>query len=297
MPSWRDRMRGDAAVRDLKRLLEEVLAGVLPQPAEIGRIDALAGLSNRAYRVRTELGEYVVKLRAPGPGDVLELEAEAALMERVAGAGLAPAVLGADRGRGALVTAYRPRARPWTRAMAREKTNIGRVASLLRTLHAQPAHLRSFECVACARRYIEAAAGGARAVPHEQRLAAELIRLAEEFEALYPPAVLCHNDLVAENILDEGVLLLVDFEYAMCSAPVLDLASFAAMNRLAGGERRALLAAYYGDGGMPPGASAFDRVVRLVQLIALFWARAVARGADDPKRFAEFDDHGPNNAG
>ena len=54
----------------------------------------------------------------------------------------------------------------------------------------------------------------------------------------------------APNVLDDGGLVLVDFEYAVRAAPVLDLAGLAGMNDYGERECRELLAAYYGDG--PP---------------------------------------------
>lgn len=280
----------DTARDDPAAVLEDVLTAVLPRRTRVGTVRALGGaLSNRVYAVTTSAGVFAVKLRDAGPGAVLSLHEEAELMRRVARAGLAPEVVGTDGRHGALVTVYRTDARPWTRAAAREDENVRRAADLLRALHAVPAgSLRRFRCVDCALRYIDAAGGPGAGGAEQAPLAIELLRLAEDYETNHSPSVLCHNDLIADNILDNGGLVLVDFEYAMCAAPILDLASFAAMNRLRAAERRTLLAAYYADARVPLTGAEFAKVVRLLHLMAYFWARAAAREAADPQRFAEF---------
>lgn len=110
--------------------------------------------------------------------------------------------------------------------------------------------------------------------PESAEPARELIALAEEYDERFPPTAICHNDLVAENILDTGELRLIDFEYAVRAAPVLDLASLAAMTRMTARQRRLLVEAYYPDGSASFSADEFARVVRLSKLIAFFWARS-----------------------
>lgn len=272
----------------LHSLLESVLGRVLARPVGVDAFGAVEhGVSNRSYLVTAEGVRYVVKLRQTGLGEILGLEAEAELMGRAAAAGLAPGVVGTDPDAGALVSLYRSRARPWTRAAARELHNIERAAALLRALHALPAALRPLECAACARAYV-AAAGGDGLTGRERELAAEFVARAQSYDAHYPETVVCHNDLIADNILDDGALALVDFEFAMRAAPIVDLASFATMNELGAAARQALVGAYYGERTVPFTAEEFDGVVRLLRLMAFFWARAAARESDDPGRFSEF---------
>ena len=57
----------------------------------------------------------------------------------------------------------------------------------------------------------------------------ELLTLARRYDARYAPTAFCHNDLVAANVLDDGQLALVDFEYAVRADPLLDLANAAGM--------------------------------------------------------------------
>jgi thiamine kinase-like enzyme len=73
-------------------------------------------------------------------------------------------------------------------------------------------------------------------------------------------------------VLDDGALALVDFEYAVRGTPLLDLASFAAMNGLAIDERHALLAAYLTRAPEAAELAELAALMRLVRLMAWFWA-------------------------
>jgi thiamine kinase-like enzyme len=100
------------------------------------------------------------------------------------------------------------------------------------------------------------------------------------------PNVLCHNDLVAANVLDDGNLVLVDFEYAVRAAPVLDLAGLAGMNDYGDRACRELLAAYNGDTRTPIAPAELSATVRMVRLIAYFWARMSERRVADATPYA-----------
>ena len=102
-------------------------------------------------------------------------------------------------------------------------------------------------------------------------LHAELPGLASTLDGL--PVCVCHNDLVAENLLIGDDVTLIDFDYAVMAPPVLDLASLSVMNGFSEAETRRLLDVYYGERAPFPAAE-FVRVQRLVRLLAHFWALA-----------------------
>jgi thiamine kinase-like enzyme len=202
-------------------------------------------------------------------------EEELALLKAAAAAGITPEPLRMDRATGALLLRYAPGAKGLAETAAREPANIARIAGLLRRLHAMPAMLRDYAPLRHAEHYFAAAARRASLTRREQEMAAELRTLASSYSARYPPCAVCHNDLVAANILDAGELLLIDFEYAARAAPILDLASLAAMNGYDENERGELLRAYYGSSAPPVTPAELTEVVRMVELMAYFWARAL----------------------
>jgi thiamine kinase-like enzyme len=90
----------------------------------------------------------------------------------------------------------------------------------------------------------------------------------------------CHNDLHYRNVLDDGHLWFVDWEYAGCGDPRFDLAGIVAYHDLETPLVEALLAAYgeYSPAQLAPWVSLFDAVH------ALWLDTADAWGSLSPER-------------
>ena len=251
------------------------------------------GLSNRGCLLRCGSERWAVRLplvSTPGEstraGETLSLESEKRVLAVAAEENLAPEVVVCDDETGALVTRYVDRASSLTAEQVREHVNIDRIAITLRRLHglSAPGGLAAFRPTELAGIYIDAANGppGARhSFADERRVwGPEFKQLAQAYEAAYEPTALCHNDLVAANILDDGQLWLVDFEYAVLADPVLDLAGLAGLNGFGPAHCHRLLGAYYGPARVPITLAQLNQVIRLVKLMAFFWA--LAHGGDGP---------------
>lgn len=251
------------------------------------------GLSNRGCLLQYGSEQWAVRLplvsdagETARAGETLSLESERRVLAVAAEANLAPEVVVCDDETGALVTRYVDRASSLTAEQVREHVNIDRIAITLRRLHglSAPGGLAAFRPTELAGIYIDAANGppGARhSFADERRVwGPEFTHLAQAYEAAYEPAALCHNDLVAANILDDGQLWLVDFEYAVLADPVLDLAGLAGLNGFGPAHCHRLLGAYYGPARVPITLAQLNQVIRLVKLMAFFWA--LAHGGDGP---------------
>jgi len=279
--------RGDRAVR---AALEHVLGADIVRRATLWELDG--GVKKRSYLVSANNGQWVLRLPAPGAAALLDLATEADVMRAAAAAGLAPEVVAVDLDAGILLTDYRAGARAWSAADARRSRNVERAAALLRELHALDVDAPAFAAERIARGYLTTLAAGVdarrlRFDAREQAWVDELLERTRYYDATHPPTVLCHNDLVAANVLDDGRLVLVDFEYATRGAPVLDLASLAGMNDYGARERRELLAAYCGAERGAITASELETTIRLVRLMAFFWARLGQLRAADSGAYRE----------
>ncbi len=278
----------DAHDDSVRAALGRVLAPDIVRRATLWALEG--GVKRRSFLVSSGTDQWVLRLPAAGADALLDLDTEARVMRAAAAAGLAPDVVAVDASAGILLTDYRKSARAWTAGDARQPRNVERAAELLRALHAVRVAAPAFAAERIARGYVGALAraadvpGNARGainlaaprpalVPRDRRWADELLELARHYDAAYPATALCHNDLVAANVLDDGSLVLVDFEYAARAAPILDLAGLAGMNDYGARERRELLAAYRGDDRAGLVETELDKIVRLVRLMAYFWAR------------------------
>jgi thiamine kinase-like enzyme len=260
----------------VRAALERVLGQDIVRRATLSALEG--GLKRRSYLVSADGAQWALRLPAQGADALLDLDTEARVMRAAAAAGLAPEVAAVDTVTGTLLTDYRAAARSWSAADAREPRNVERAAALLRALHAVSVDAPTFAAERIARGYLTALSAGVDArraafAARERAWADELLELARRYDATYPPTALCHNDLVAANVLDDGRLVLVDFEYAVRGAPILDLAGLAGMNDYGARERRDLLAAYRGEDRAAIKKTELDKIVRLVRLMAFFWAR------------------------
>jgi thiamine kinase-like enzyme len=272
------------AERDARATLARAMPSMAAQERATLRLLA-GGLQRRSWLVSAGGCELVLRMPERGGAPLLDVATEARIMQAAAQWGLAPAVVATEGG--SLITEYCAGAVAWTPADARRGGNVARIAALLGQLHALDVNAPVFDAERIAARYLtELAAAGSVHDARQRAWAEELSQRARGFAADHAATALCHNDLVAANVLDDGALRLIDFEYAVRAAPLLDLAGLAAMNEYAQRERRWLLAAYFGEAA-PSLEAELDGAIRLVRLLAYFWARLGERRAAEPQPYVE----------
>jgi aminoglycoside phosphotransferase (APT) family kinase protein len=270
--------------RHVAESVRAALRRVWPDPATVekAQIRALGGGVNpRTFLAVAGKQRYVLRLPTASPMALLDLATEVRAMNAAAAADLAPAVVAVDTVAGLLLTEYR--SMPWTHEMVRAPIAISLIVRLLRALHALRIELPVIAIESIAARYLaELAADSASPMTtDDRRWGDELLRLARHHEASHAPTVFCHNDLVASNILTDGVAArLIDFEYAGHGTPLLDLANLAGMNDFTETQRGLLLAEYYGEPAAAPLVRELDNAIRMVRLLGYFWARLAARRVD-----------------
>jgi thiamine kinase-like enzyme len=269
---------------DVDDSVRAALRRVWPDPATVeeAQIRALGGgVSPRTFLAVAGNQRYVLRLPTASSMALLDLATEARAMSAAAAADLAPAVVAVDIEAGLLLTEYR--VMPWTNEMVRGPIAISAIVRLLHALHALPIELPVIAIERIAARYLAEldADSASPMMADDRRWGDELLRLARRHEASHAPTAFCHNDLVASNILTDGVAArLIDFEYAGRGTPLLDLANLAGMNDFTETQRGLLLAEYYGEPAAAPLVSELDNAIRMVRLLGYFWARLAARRVD-----------------
>jgi aminoglycoside phosphotransferase (APT) family kinase protein len=248
----------------------------LPGMAGARVVEQLAdGPTNSSYRVQRGDEMYVLRLDKPEAAELgLRRDNERLVCEALAAAGLTNPFLHFDPESGTCLRRFVP-GRCLRPADLLDPGTLSALGRVLRRLHDLPPVGAEFAPLAAARRYASQLNTPASAMLLEQ--AEAITDILTDFER--QPAI-CHNDLLAENILDTGAgkLLLIDWEYVAIGDPWFDLAVIVAHHGLPREAAAHLLAAYL-DGPV----SDHDRVHLELQCgfyrcLLVLWNRRVAAG-------------------
>jgi len=180
-----------------------------------------AGPTNVTWLVEHESQRWVLRLDRPAAADLgLARENERRVCTAAAAVGITPEYRVFDSSAGVCLRRF-VAGRACVAEDLRDAGRLERLAALLRRLHGLPPVGKPFEPGAAIRRYA-AQLGTGKAT----ELARRALACLEATRCPARPAALCHNDLVAENILEtEGQsLILIDWEYAGTGDPFFDLA-------------------------------------------------------------------------
>ena len=230
--------------------IEQVIAAI---PAWVGReVDAepiSAGLTNANWKVTVDGTPHFVRI----PGAATDLLAVDRVNERhntraAATAGVGPPVLHELPEWDVFVLA-------WVDARTMSIETLGapgipaRVAEALRQLHAGPRFRDDFDMFRTTERYLRVVDERAIMIPNGYRDRLDRLPRIEAALGVHPlPTAPCHNDLLAENYLDDGQRLwLVDYEYSGNNDPTFELGNTCQEQGWEEARIRELCAAYFGE--------------------------------------------------
>lgn len=225
------------------------------------------GPTNSTYRVAANGAQFVLRLDKPEALPLgLDRANERIVSAAAAAAGLTPAYSYFDLGSGVCL-------RPFIagRSLRREDLinaqTLERLAGVLKQLHALPPLGGPFDPAAAARRYATAAPS-----PEAERLAERTAGLAADIRRYPAPSSICHNDLVAENVLQtERGILIIDWEYAAVGDPFFDLAVVVRHHELGGSQAALFLNAYLRRPPTEAESHRFDLQCHLYEALLALW--------------------------
>jgi thiamine kinase-like enzyme len=207
-----------------------------------------AGLTNQNWRVDVDGKPFFVRI--PGAAtDLLAVDRGNELhnTRAAAAAGVGPRVVHQLPDWDVFALEWIP-ARTMSNAAFAEADAPSRVADTLQRLHRGPRFRDDFDMFRLAERYLRLVDERAIPIPDGYRARMDRIPRIETALAAHPlPTVPCHNDLLAENYLDDGSRLwIVDYEYSGNNDPTFELGN--TCQELGWGDDRilALCAAYFG---------------------------------------------------
>jgi thiamine kinase-like enzyme len=209
--------------------LDRLLGSLGVLNGQVARVDELGGgATNRSYRVRTTAGDDAVVRVAQAPEPPLPIDREREHDNAViaAAAGVGPTVLAARPEQGVLVVGYLA-GTPVQGSDLAAPAVAGRLIRALRGLHGAAPFQGTFDLADTRAKYLSMV--GARGL----RLPAGYDSLSDRVEALEgalssvkEPLVPCHNDLVPDNLIDDGRRVwIIDYEYSAMNEASYDLGS------------------------------------------------------------------------
>lgn len=225
----------------------EIAASTLGLSVEdIGGVERIKhGLTNESWLVLTARDPVVVRISRHAE-DLFQIDraSEARILAGVAKAGIGAEILFSDAAQGILITRYL--GPTWTHEDALHTHNIVRIAELLWRLHrlVPPAGVRTVDLLGTMEGYLETLKkhGAAPAlITTGRQCGARDSALALRANATQ---CLCHNDVHHLNVIDDGELRLIDWEYAGIGEPFFDLASVCVYHSYDKSQREELLRAY-----------------------------------------------------
>jgi thiamine kinase-like enzyme len=207
------------------------------------------GLTNTNFLVVADGERYVVRI----PGRSTELLAvdrgnERHNAEAAATTGISPPLVEYLEPWNVMVLAYID-GRTMSSEELRGPEQARRIASSLRTLHTAPRFARDFDMFRLTEFYLRVCEERAIRIPDGflGRMS-DVGRIERAFSANPMPTLPCHNDLLAENYIDDGSKLwIVDFEYSGNNDPCFELGDTAQECGFDADLRAILCEAYFGE--------------------------------------------------
>ena len=209
------------------------------------------GLSNANLVVEHEGEKFVVKVGEDAPHMGVYRSNEVIAMRAAFAAGVSPEVIYHEPG---IIVLRFVEGRSLTPADVRERAQLKRVARLLAQLHREahqhiegpgfifwpPHHIRWY-LRQCEAEREKLGSGWYRRFPLYRAVAEEAERAVGRVRIVF-----CHNDVLPQNFIDEGLRLwLVDWEYSGYNCDLFDLAGIGMNMEITPEETTALLETYY----------------------------------------------------
>lgn len=196
------------------------------------------GLNNQLYHIQCASGDYALRIPRAGNAQWFDYAREAQVIEIIRGADLEPETLYDDPQTGIKLSRWVDHLQTMEKGFNNE--DLIAYAGLLRRLHSLPS-VGAFQPDVMLERYLSALTQPIYDLSFARHLQTSC---ADHTGKL----VLCHNDLVAGNLVkDNHRHWLIDFEYASGNDPCFDLMSLITENDLLDQNQRTLfLETYFG---------------------------------------------------
>ena len=256
--------------------IEQLCRGVVPGKGSVDVLPLGAGLIRETYRIARDGAAYALKVPAEHrPSLGLDFAWEVRVLERAGNAGVAPPVVYCDAERGILIARWMA-GRSWSAQEAAAPENLGKIAALLHRVHAlgAPAPPRIISPQSWADLYCAALPSRPAQLTDPELSKTAAARGGELAKLPRANGVICHSDLHAMNLIQDGAaLVLLDWEYAHVADPLWDLAGWSANNDFEAQSQWTLLTNYLGAAPAPSEWLRLRLLLWLYDYVCLLWSR------------------------
>ncbi len=197
------------------------------------------GPTNETWLVTRDQERYVLRLLKPLAAAIgLSLEEELTISTAAAKHGLAPPIVASCVDHGCVLSRYVD-GRTWALDDLRYKDQLSRLAGTLRRVHRLDCKARPLNLRLTVERYAKRST--------DSRAGMWVESVFEQLDRINPRGpVVCHNDVNCANVIDDGQLILLDWEYAALGDPLFDLAVVVTHHELDAETSEYFLSAYLG---------------------------------------------------
>ncbi len=234
----------DAAAHPLAEII--ALVPELRDPREVSVLEG--GLTNANFKVRTDAATYVVRRWDDDSGLLaIDRDNEYVNSVRAAEAGVGAPVVAYLPEHNTLVIEFLP-GRTLSAADLHEPSHLRATALACRQLHGAPRFRDDFDMFAIQARYRALARErGFRLPERYDDFRGHVTAVRQALGARPEPTVPCHNDLLAENLLElDGRVWLIDYEYSGNNEASFELGNVWSESDLPVSALDELIGAYWG---------------------------------------------------
>ena len=206
------------------------------------------GLTNTNYRVDVDGQVYVVRVSTPDSTLLaIDRDNEDHNARLAAQSGIAPPVFERLVDPPTLIVGFVP-SETLSAHTVRRGDRLDRIAAALRHLHASAPFRNRFDMFDIGRRYLAICDEMGLSLPDRYVDHHDTVHRIDAALGLHPEVLVpCHNDLLAENLLDDGERIwIIDFEYSGNNEPSFELGNLAAESQLDATQLAELCAHYWG---------------------------------------------------
>ena len=240
--------------KDLQRLVNEIMVQVPDwEDADDIQIESLKGLTNTNYAVTVNGERFVLRVSGQNTAYLgINRDLEVEILTIVSDAGIGAQVTYYQLPEGHLVTRY-INGRHLSLEEYRTPENIERIVKTVKRLHALPLENASFSPFRRVESYARQAQEMGVPFPHDFQKMLDRMSAIEQEQARdsYQWQRLCHNDLFFVNVLDDGNIWFIDWEFSGVNDIYYDLATltyaYDSLDTLPRELQEHMMACYFGE--------------------------------------------------